>query len=93
MMVMMVVARVAGRRYEAIPFRARLALRFQLHGDVVDAVLFEFVPHAALYFIRAFVAYDVQGGIMALPVHCPNMDMVRVKDSVELKDMRLDFLR
>ena len=63
---------------------AVLALALELECRVSDAVLLQFITNFVLDLVRVAVCYHVHSGIIALPVHAPNVNMVHAKHTGDL---------
>ena len=93
-MVMMVVVMAESCMgvHMAMGFVAMLPLRFQFQGRMADAVFKQFLANFRLDFVGIRICDDMHGGIIALPIHAPDMNMVDIQNPLDPGDMRFNFL-
>ena len=93
MMVMMVVMMSAHHLivHMTVRFMAVLVFRFQLQCRVTDPMFSQFLADRLFNLVRVGICHNMHGGIVILPVHAPNMDMMNVKDSVDGRNVFFDL--
>ena len=71
---------------------AHLAFGFDFDGHVGDAMLAQFFTDAFFDILSGRIGDGVQRGVVTLPVHAPNMDVVDVDDALDFAQMFGDLL-
>ena len=92
MMVVMMMSMGVAMLYVAVLLVAVLAFFFELKGGVAYAVLSQLLSHLVLDMVRMAVGDHVHGGVITLPVHAPDVDVVNVYDTFDLAKMLLYFV-
>ena len=91
MVVMMVAASHSGGRSRADGGGTVLSRPLQLHRNMADPMLSQFLADAFLYRVGVGFGDDVQGGGVIGSVHAPNVEVVNVRDSVNGSQMGTDL--
>ena len=88
MMVMMVMAGIYIIHNLAAMFVAMFIFLFQFQGNVSDSVFFQFFPDSFLHLMMVSIGHDMHRGKISLPIHTPNVDMVRIQHPIKRHNMR-----
>ena len=92
MMVMMMSVTTLGCFGVTILFMAMLFGGFELKGCVCDAVLCEFLANGFLNMMRIAIYYCVEGCIVVMSIHAPNVYVVNVLYAFDVTQMLANFL-
>ena len=77
--------------YRTMLLTAMLSLGLQFQRCMMDAMLCQLLTHAFLNFVRIAAGHHVHGGVIAIAVHAPNVDMMCVNHTLNANDMLPNF--
>ena len=76
----------------AVVLVAMLAGGFKLKGCVDNTVLGEFFADGVLDVVRVSLGNHVEGCIVVVPVHTPNVDVMHILHTLDVAQMLTDFV-
>ena len=76
----------------AVVLVAVLARSFEFEGGVGNAVLCELFADGVLDVVGIAVGYYVQGGVVVVAIHAPNVDVVHVLYALDVRKMLANFV-
>ena len=92
MMVVMVMVSASGVSFDmAVLLMAMLADCLEFKCGVTNTVLMQLLADLLFNFVRVCTGHDMHGGVIALSVHAPDVDMVDICNAVNVHDVLSDF--
>ena len=91
MMVMMTAAAFFMVFHMAVLFMAMFAGCFQLQSGVDDAMLPQLPAHSVLNVVRVTFCHNVHGGIVAVAVHAPDMNVMHIQHTLNMAQVLPNF--